>query len=328
MTRLPDITRGSLFFAPMEGITDGVFRKTILDLYPEWDYLACDFLRVPSAGKYPIKYLVKHFGTDLFKLNEVKNNTLFQILTSHRAFTSELIQDLEDLKIPWVDINLGCPSNTVCKNGGGSFLLTDLKKLRPLIQNIRSIFKGRLSAKIRIGYSNTLEFEDSIKLLNDEGIDLVTVHGRTRDQMYKEPANWKFIERAVEISSVPIIGNGDIWKTQDIDRMLNETGCFGVMVARGALQSPWMARDYKQKNFTETTSYRLKQMSVFFNHYKQELEKYSISERGLLKQSKSVSRFMLSPVPNGEVIRRKLMLAQTSKEFYEIINHQNWDIEN
>jgi len=328
MKKLPEIEKGSLFFAPMEGITDGIFRKTILDLYPEWDYLACDFLRVPSAGKYPVKHLIKHFGTELFNLDEIKNKTLFQILTSHKAFTSELIQDLEELRIPWVDINLGCPSNTVCKNGGGSFLLTDLKKLRPLIQNIRSLFKGRLSAKIRIGYSDTSEFEDSIKLLNDEGVELITVHGRTRDQMYKEPADWRFIERAVKISSVPIIGNGDVWHTLDIDRMLKETGCYGVMVARGALQSPWIAKNYKNKIFTESTRERFEHIKIFFNYYKRELEKYNVSERGLLKQSKSVSRFMLSPVPNGEIIRRKLLLAQTSREFYEIIDHQNWDIEN
>lgn len=183
MRQLPPIPYGSIFFAPMEGITDEAFRKCILKLYPEWDYLACDFLRVPSAGRYPAKHLVRHFGKELIQHQWVQDKTLYQILTSHRAFTTQMVNDLQNLGIPWLDINLGCPSNTVTKNGGGSSLLRDLDALGPLIKIIRDTFKGRLTAKVRIGYSDTSRFEDIIKLLNDEGIDLITVHGRTREMM-------------------------------------------------------------------------------------------------------------------------------------------------
>jgi tRNA-dihydrouridine synthase B len=316
---LSPIPYGSIFFAPMEGITDRTFRKLILELYPEWDYLACDFLRVPSAGKYPLKHLVKHIGSEQFEIEWVKEKTLFQILTSHSAFTSEMVEQIEYLKIPWIDINLGCPSNQVCRNRGGSYLLTDLKALRPLIRNIRNIFKGRFSAKIRTGFSDTDGFADSVRLLNDEGVEMITVHGRTREQMYKEPASWKFIEEAVRISRVPIIGNGDIWETNDIKRMLNETGCHGVMVARGALKSPWMAQDFRQDRFFERTQDRFVRMKEFFLRYRQLLEAENISLRGLLKQSKSVSRFMLDGMENGDLIRRKLMLSQTVPEFFSII---------
>ena len=307
----------------MEGITDEAFRKTILKLYPEWDYLACDFLRVPSAGKYPVKHLVQHFGRDLFEIPWVKEKTLYQILTSHKSFTSEMVRDLDQLDIPWMDINLGCPSPTVCKNQGGSFLLKDLTTLRPLIKNIRENFKGRLSAKIRVGYSDTSGFEDSIRLLNDEGIELITVHGRTRDQMYKEPANWSFIEKAAKISKVPIVGNGDVWHTKDIDRMLKETGCHAVMVARGALKTPWMAQDHRRGRFDESDDQRFGRMKLFFTEYRSLLEAENISVRGLLKQSKSVSRFMVEGVANGEAIRRKLVLAQTVPEFFSHIDNLN-----
>lgn len=321
MRALASVPYGSLFFAPMEGITDEAFRKTILKLYPEWDYLACDFLRVPSAGKYPVKHLVAHMGKDLFDVGWVKEKTMFQILTSHRAHTVQMVQDLEHLQIPWVDVNLGCPSPTVCKNGGGSFLLKDLVSLRLLMKTIRENFKGRLSAKIRVGFENTDGFEDSIRLLNDEGIEMITVHGRTREQMYKEPANWSFIERAVKISKVPIIGNGDVWNVTDIDRMLAETGCHGVMVARGALKAPWIAQDHRYGRHQLTSEERLARIKTFFLEYRSELEAENISVRGLLKQSKSVSRFMLEGVENGETIRRKLVLSQTVPEFFSIIEN-------
>lgn len=303
----------------MEGITDEAFRKTILKLFPEWDYLATDFLRVPSAGKYPTKHLIRHFGRELFLEPLVQQKTMYQILTSHRAFTLEMVNQLEELQVPWLDLNIGCPSNTVCKNRGGSYLLTDLTSLRSLVGLIRKNFSGRFSCKIRIGYHNTDEFEESVRMLNGEGVELITVHARTRDDMYKLPARWNFIRRAVEISEVPIVGNGDIWETADIKRMFDETGCHAVMIARGALKSPWMAQDYRNKTSSteEQTSKRIKN---FMSEYRDSLLAEKISDRGLLKRSKSVTRFMVDALEDSENLRRKLVMSQSISEFYSVID--------
>jgi tRNA-dihydrouridine synthase B len=310
MRKLNPVPYGSLFFAPMEGITDEAFRKVILKLYPEWDYLATDFLRVPSAGKYPNKHLIRHFGKELFEIPWIQDKTMFQILTSHRAFTVDMVKQVENLEVPWMDMNIGCPSPTVCKNRGGSFLLTDLVSLRELVRNIRKNYSGRFTAKIRIGYSDTNGFEDSIRMLNDEGVD-----------MYKAPARWSFIEQAVKLSKVPIIGNGDVWATKDVDRMLKETGCHGVMVARGALKAPWIAQDYRRGYFESGREETFQKIKYFFSDYRTLLENENISVRGLLKQSKSVSRFMLDGIEGSEMTRRKLMLSQTVPEFYSIIEN-------
>ena len=159
-----------------------------------------------------------------------------------------------------------------------------------------------------------------VKMLNDEGIEYITVHGRTREQMYKEPANWDLVERAVKVSQVPIIGNGDIWQASDIDRMLKATGCHAVMVARGALKSPWMAQDYR-RGIQEEAHERIQKIKYFFTEYRTLLENENISMRGLLKQSKSVSRFMLEGMENGEAHRRKLILSQTVPEFFSILEN-------
>lgn len=317
--KLPPVPYGSIFFAPMEGITEESFRKVILKLYPEWDYLATDFLRVPSAGRYPVKHLLQHVGLSHFEVPWVMQKTMYQILTSHRAFTTQMVEDVQNLGIPWLDVNLGCPSNQVVKNQGGSFLLQDLVGLRSLIKEIRSTFKGRFTAKMRIGYHDTSTFLDAVKMLGDEGVEMITVHGRTRDMMYKEPARWEFIAQAVKVSQVPVIGNGDIWQTTDIDRMLKETGCHGVMVARGALKLPWMAQDYRKGFHQNDDQRRIKKMKEFFQEYRSELEIGGISMRGLLKQSKSVSRNMLDGIENGETLRRSLLLSQTVPEFYEAL---------
>lgn len=316
MNTLPPIPYGALFFAPMEGITDDPFRKTILKLYPEWDYLATDFLRVPSAGRYPAKHLIKHIGADQYEIPWIREKTMYQILTSLRAFTTEVVRDLEALEIPWIDLNLGCPSNTVCGNGGGSSLLRDLHSLAPLVREIRQNYKGRFTAKIRLGYADTNSFEDILRMLNDEGVELITVHTRTRAQMYKEPATWSYLTRAVQVSKVPIIGNGDVWEPEDVGRMLKETGVHGVMVARGALKYPWMAKSVRLGELRIPDESRLMKIKEFFTEYRSQLESGNFFERGVLKRSKSVSRFMLDGIEGGEQMRRKLVLSQSTQEFY------------
>jgi tRNA-dihydrouridine synthase C len=303
----------------MEGITDEAYRKTILKLNTEWDVLATDFLRVPASGKYPNKHVVRHFGKELFASSGIQNKTMFQILTSHRSFTVDLVKQLEDLGVPWLDMNIGCPSNTVCKSQGGSYLLRDLPALAPLVRSIRQNFSGRFTCKIRIGYSDTSGFEDSIRLLNDEGAELITVHARTRDDMYKAPARWSFIGRAVQISQVPVIGNGDVWGTADVNRMMDETGCHGVMVARGALKAPWLAQDYRKENFYPSTVETAERIREFFGEYRATLEAENVTPRGVLKQSKSVARFMVDDFEDGALLRRKLMLSQSVSEFYDVI---------
>src|SRR5690606_30628452 len=155
-------------------------------------------------------------------------------------------------------------------------------------------------------------------MLNEEGVELITVHGRTRDQLYKEPANWKYIKRAVEISKVPIVGNGDIWETNDINRMFEETGCHAVMVARGALKSPWMAQDYKNQHYFEKETERPEKIKYFFNEYKKMLEETGVTPKGLMKQSKSMARFMLD-TPATAHQRRALLLSQNAEDFFNII---------
>src|SRR5690606_35962472 len=199
---------GRVIFAPMEGITCDTYRGVIEDLYPEWDILSSDFLRVPSAGRYPQKHLLKHFGHQTYN-SHLKQKTIFQILASPTSYITEITEDLEKLDIPWLDLNLGCPSKTVVKNQGGSFLLSKPKELRKIIRTIRKSFKKTFTVKIRVGFTDDHFFEDNLKLFEEEGVEAITIHGRTREQLYKGKANWGYLKKAVETVSIPIIGNGD-----------------------------------------------------------------------------------------------------------------------
>ena len=127
----------------------------------------------------------------------------------------------------------------------GAPFLSDLQTLEKIILLIRKKWNRCFTVKIRAGYKDDSTFEEVIKLMNNCGVEGITIHGRTRDQMYKGVASWDYFARAVKISEVPIIANGDIWTAEDIEKVFNETGAYAVMCARSAMKTPWLASEYQ-----------------------------------------------------------------------------------
>lgn len=302
----------SLFFAPMEGVTDSHYRETIQELYPEWDYIATDFLRIPSVGMFKHKHFVEHIGEQIYDTDLMKN-TIFQILASERSLTLEHMPLISNLNIDWLDLNLGCPSKTVCKNKGGSYLLSDLKILKNIISTIRNNFKGHFTAKIRVGYQDDSMFEDVLKLLEDEGVEAITIHARTRNELYKGVANWDYVKQAVKVTTVPIVGNGDIWTTEDIDRYYDYTGAHSVMIARGALKTPWLAKLYKNKEIDELSE-RSKFIRSYFDSLYDKMCKTHPDEKVRIKRLKGLSRYIFEPYPEDLCLKRAFVLSKTYEE--------------
>lgn len=310
---------GKIFFAPMEGITDDTYRNVIEKLYPEWDYLACDFLRVPTVGRFPSKHLLKHYGQHTYS-SDLRKKTIYQILTSSNANTEVTVQDLNELNIPWLDINLGCPSNTVVKNKGGSYLLKEPKTLIKIISLIRKNFKNTFTAKIRIGFENDSLFEENLRILEGEGVEAITIHGRTREQLYKGRANWAYIKKAVEISNIPIIANGDIWDTQDIKECFKYTGCHSVMIARGALKTPWLAWLYKE-GITLSKKETLEKIREYFDTLHLALMAKEQSAPNILKSFKGLSRYLFDDFEQVQQIKSQLLRSHELSQFFERIDN-------
>ncbi|MDH4466800.1 MAG: tRNA-dihydrouridine synthase family protein [Bacteriovoracaceae bacterium] len=306
------ITKDAVIFAPLESITDFTYRKVIHDLYPQWDAYYSDFLRVPAVGVYPAPYILKHYGTELVSDEFLKQKTALQILTAPGAMTEKTVQQIQSLQIPWLDLNLGCPSKTVNKRAGGAALLGQRNELWEILKTIRKNFHGFFSVKIRLGISSTDEFLDNIKMVEDLGIDAITVHARTRDGMYKVPAEWSHIKAAVKAVSIPIIGNGDIWCPEDAVRIKNETNCHAIMVARGAMKSPWMAKHIKDISHDEykNPEFISSEIKKYFFHLKCAYEKKKYTDYHILKQFKNLSRYLFDDLPQGKEIKQKFLLSQ------------------
>ncbi len=150
----------------------------------------------------------------------------------------------QELGAQSVDINMGCPVRKVTAIGGGSAMMTELNKTAELVRGMVSAVKIPITAKMRLGWDeDNLTAPDLARVLEDAGVAAVFVHGRTRAQGFSGRVNLAGIRAVVQaVRSIPVIGNGDVTTPEGARHMLNETGCAGVSIGRGAFYDPWIFR--------------------------------------------------------------------------------------
>lgn len=145
------------------------------------------------------------------------------------------------------DINMGCPAPKVCGGGSGCALMKNPALARDILRASRKATGLPLSVKIRLGWDEgSINAPMFVRMAQDEGLDFLTLHGRTRSQQYAGKADWEQIARVREGASIPVIANGDVFTWQDARAILARTGCAGVAIGRGALGNPWIFRQIGQ----------------------------------------------------------------------------------
>ncbi len=140
-----------------------------------------------------------------------------------------------------VDLNMGCPARKVVASMGGSALLRHPDLARDIFRAMRRALRVPFTVKIRAGWDKYGEEAFAVgRIAEEEGVDAVAIHARTREQAYKGKADWSLIRALKERLRIPVIGNGDITEPEDVGRMMKETGCDGVMIGRGIIGNPWL----------------------------------------------------------------------------------------
>ncbi|GEM_PF-3834260 len=305
----------SLIFAPMDGITDPLYRAVINTVCPEWDFQFTDFLRLPSVSTLKQKNVIDFVGVDF----DAKKNPL-QILTNKLAAKPDSFKAIDDTEVLWLDLNFGCPANKVCSHHGGASLLDRQDDLKLIVQIAKRNFSKFLSAKIRLGVNDDKNFLENLKILEGEGVDAITIHPRTRAQMYGGRSSWEHIVLATSILKIPVIGNGDVVTVADYKRMLKETNCHSVMIGRGALANPWLAGEINLCREGDREEIRLelkkKQIISFFC----ELEMYEIDSNKLLIRAKQLTRYLFRNI-ESEYFITGLLRAKTYKEYSDCIRY-------
>jgi len=177
-----------------------------------------------------------------------------QVVGRDPALMAEAARRLEALGADVIDVNLGCPVPKVVSQGCGAALLKEPEQIGRILEAMIPAVKVPVTVKMRTGFDEGDDdrFLRVVRTASDCGVGAITVHGRTQKQMYRGFSNHEAIRRVKEIATAPVIGNGDISSGADAKRMFEETGCDGIMVARGALGNPWIYREIEQ--YLETGS--------------------------------------------------------------------------
>lgn len=155
------------------------------------------------------------------------------------AKAAQIVQQKSRAQI--IDINMGCPAPKIVKNGEGSALLLEPQKIGKIVKAVTEAVTLPVTVKIRKGFDDSqINAVEVAKIIEENGAAAVQVHGRTRKQFYEGKADWEIISKVKEAVSIPVIGNGDVFSPQDAERMLEQTGCDGILIGRGCLGNPWI----------------------------------------------------------------------------------------
>mgnify|MGYP000602848477 FL=1 len=243
--------KGYACLAPMAGVADRAFRE----------------LCVNYGAAYVTSEMVSSKG---LTMQDKKSKELLYLSDDERPAGAQIFGDDPDIMAKaalkamefspdFIDINMGCPAPKIAGNGGGSALLKNPELIGKIVKKVVEVSPVPVTAKIRIGWDgNSINAVEVAKRIEAAGADAITVHGRTKDQMYAPPVSLDEIANVKKAVSIPVIGNGDIVDGKSAKLMLDKTGCDFLMVGRGALGNPWIfqcinAYLNNETDFTEPT---------------------------------------------------------------------------
>ena len=218
---------------PMAGVTDLPFRLLCRE---QGAGLLC--MEMVSAKAI---YYNNRNTESLLEIHPDEKPVSLQLFGSDPKIMSEMAKRIEERPFAILDINMGCPVPKVVKNGEGSALMKNPKLVYEIVSAIVKAIEKPVTVKIRKGFDDDhVNAVEIARIAEEAGASAVAVHGRTREQYYSGKADWDIIRQVKEAVSIPVIGNGDVTSPEKAEELVRQTGCDGIMIARGAQGNPWI----------------------------------------------------------------------------------------
>ena len=219
--------------APMAGVTDLPFRLLCKE---QGAGLLCTEMVSAKAISFHNKNTIS-----LMQIDPAEHPVSMQIFGSEPDLMAEVAKSIEEQPFDILDINMGCPVPKVVRNGEGSALMKNPKLVYEIVSAMVKAIDKPVTVKIRKGFDDScINAVEIAKIVEEAGAAAVAVHGRTREQYYSGQADWDIIRQVKEAVSIPVIGNGDVTSPQKAEELVKQTGCDGIMIARGAQGNPWI----------------------------------------------------------------------------------------
>jgi tRNA-dihydrouridine synthase B len=227
----------NIFYAPLAGCSDYPFRMMSAKYGP--GLMFCEMVKMDALVRYDQNtFRMLDYDKKMHPIGA-------QLCGSKPELAGQAGRILEELGFNSIDFNCGCPVDKVTKDGSGSGMLKTPERIGEVLSNIVAAVNVPVTVKIRAGWDeDNIVVRNLTRIAEEAGAVAITVHGRTRKQGYTGPSNWDHIKAAVEeAKTIKVIGNGDIFEAEAADKMIAQTGCDGVLVARGTMGQPWIVED-------------------------------------------------------------------------------------
>ncbi len=307
-----------LILAPMAGVTDRAYRNICRRHGAELvvtEMVSAKAIHYNDKGSFELASLLPYEENSFVQLfghePEILSEAVTKVCRKREGFIPPL----------GIDVNMGCPMKKIVNNGEGSALLKNPKLIGRIVRRLRDTTDLPLTVKIRLGWdSSSINATEVARIAAENGADAITVHGRTREQMYCPEVNIAAIADVKASVDIPVIANGGINSADDAMQMLEMTKCDGIMLGRGTMGNPWLFEEIAAR--IEGRNYVLADIDVRLKEAMTQVEEMIADKgehTGVLEARRHLS-YYIKNIKGASSARHRLNFANSKEELYSIVN--------